>query len=41
MGCFYNEKKRVQFGFDFGVGYVNQWGNAYDPYGQTGLFERL
>ena len=28
---YYKSKKTVQFGFDFGIGYADQWGNAYDP----------
>ena len=28
----------VKFGFDLGLGYANQWGNAYDAYHKTGLF---
>ena len=34
---YYKSKKTVQFGFDFGIGYADQWGNAYDPYGKSGL----
>lgn len=32
------EERRVKFGFDLGLGYANQWGNAYDAYHKTGLF---
>ncbi len=31
-------RKPVRFGFDLGLGYANQWGNAYDSYGKKGIF---
>lgn len=32
----YDSYEKVQFGFDLGIGSANQWGNAYDAYGQKG-----
>lgn len=34
----YGYDDKVQFGFDLGGGIANQWGNAYDAYGQKGVF---
>lgn len=32
------QDKPVKFGFDLGLGYANQWGNAYDAYSKSGIF---
>jgi len=31
-------RKPVKIGFDAAMGFANQWGDAYDAYGKTGLF---
>lgn len=31
-------EKPVKFGFDLGVGYANQWGDAYNAYDKNGIF---
>lgn len=33
----YGYDSRVQFGFDMGAGFANQWGNAYEAYGKKGI----
>ena len=37
----FDDGKKVKFGFDLGVGYANQWGNAHDAYAKTGIFSFL
>lgn len=33
----YGYDSKVQFGFDMGAGFANQWGNAYEAYGKKGI----
>ncbi len=35
---FAQNDRPVRFGFDLGLGYANQWGDAYDAYHKTGIF---